>query len=123
MAKPQGLGGKGEDLATAFLLERGHEILARNFRSRFGEIDIISKFGGFLCFIEVKTRNPSKNLTSGFEAVTHDKQLKIYKTAEYFIVKHPKLVEHDGLQPRFDCIEINVDEKVEISYLENAFEF
>jgi len=123
MAKPQGLGGKGEDIATKYLTDIGFVILTRNFRSRFGEIDIIAKDDKYLCFIEVKTRTESKNYATGFESITVDKQRKIYKTAEYFILKNPKLVEHDNLQPRFDCIEINIlDDSADITFVKNAFE-
>ena len=125
MAKPKGLGGIGEDLATKYLTDAGFTILSRNFRSRFGEIDIIAKNEDFLCFVEVKTRNVSKNLATGLESVTVEKQKKIYKTAEYFITTHMSLVERDNLQPRFDCLEIKIgdDGVVEINFIENAFSF
>ncbi|MCQ2461642.1 MAG: YraN family protein [Clostridia bacterium] len=123
MAKPLGLGGKGEDVATEYLIDRGFEILARNFRSRFGEVDIIAKDENYLCFIEVKTRTENKNLASGFESIDITKQRKIYKTAEYFILRNAKLVERDNLQPRFDCIEVNFSgNSADIKYAKNAFE-
>ena len=46
----------GEELAEIMLLEKGYTILARNFRCRYGEIDIIAAKNGVLAFVEVKTR-------------------------------------------------------------------
>lgn len=116
--KKYGLGVEGEDFATKYLTEQGYEILDRNFASRFGEVDVVARKENYLCFIEVKTRKSAKNIASGFEAVSPSKQKKIIKTAEYYLVTHKAL---DGLQPRFDCLEINVGETTEIKMLTNAF--
>lgn len=122
MAKPKGLGGKGEDLALEFLTDNGFIILERNFSSRFGEIDIIAKEENYLCFIEVKTRTKDKNIASGFEAIGISKQRKILKTAEYFMVTHKRLLEEDKLQPRFDCLEVNItDTSADFELIKNAF--
>lgn len=121
--KKTGLGVQGENLALDYLKKKGYKILARNFISRFGEIDIIASNKSYLCFVEVKTRSP-KFIAYGRESVTLSKQQKIIKTAEYYIVKNAYLVEKLKLQPRFDCIEIYVDnsgELTEINHYENAF--
>ena len=74
----------GEELAALMLEEQAYEILFRNYRCRFGEIDIIARKKGILVFIEVKTR-----CGNGFgepaEAVTRSKQQKIRQTALYFM--------------------------------------
>ena len=91
-----GLGNLGEDYACEVLEGLGYEVLDRNFRSRFGEIDIIARKDGFLCFVEVKTRSEG-SMGRPVESVTRSKQQKIIKTTEYYIVCHPALVEREGL--------------------------
>lgn len=70
----------GEDLAEIMLLEKGYRILARNFRCRYGEIDIIALKNGVLAFVEVKTRL-FKSCGSGAEAVTPAKMQRIRRCA------------------------------------------
>ncbi len=84
------LGHLGEDYAVKLLISKGYKILDRNFRSRFGELDIIAQEGVSLVFVEVKTRLNSKY---GFpeESVTESKLWKIKRTGEYFSLMHPEL--------------------------------
>ncbi len=120
--KTSGLGVDGERLAKEYLEAAGYRILEQNFISRFGEIDIIATSERFLCFVEVKTRSSSLNLATGFESISPQKQQRIIKSAEYYLATHARQVEKAGLQPRFDCMEINVDGKdVNIRMIENAF--
>ncbi|MBR6512811.1 MAG: YraN family protein [Clostridia bacterium] len=129
--KKYGLGFDGEAFAAEYLEGLGFTVLEKNFISRFGEIDIIAKTddGKYLCFVEVKTRKSGKNYASGLESVSAVKQNKIIKTAEYYIAKNSRLIEREKLQPRFDCIEINIPEKdgehdfsnVDLKYIANAF--
>lgn len=79
------LGREGEDRAKAFLLSQKVEILATNFHSRFGEIDIVAKSAEGVHFIEVKTTQGEDAL----ERITPSKLRKIYKTIDYFLLKHP----------------------------------
>jgi putative endonuclease len=93
MALGKSIGKRGkiaEDFAANLLLSKGYKILERNFRSKFGEIDIIAKEGGSLVFVEVKARW-SKNFGSPEDAVTPQKLYKIQKTAEYFSLLHKGL--------------------------------
>jgi putative endonuclease len=76
----QRLGAFGEDSAAAFLIERGYEILARNFRSEIGEIDIIARSGRWLVFVEVKTRS-SGDYGDPFEAITTSKLKRMRRLA------------------------------------------
>ncbi|TSC53980.1 MAG: putative endonuclease, partial [Microgenomates group bacterium LiPW_16] len=86
------LGKRGEELAVRYLQSHGYRILTRNFRSKFGEIDIIGLDGKILVFIEVKTRW-SKKFGPPEEAVTPWKLKSIIKTAYYFKMLHPELPE------------------------------
>lgn len=116
-------GKSGEQAVADYISEKGFVILSRNYRSRFGEIDLIGKKDNFLCFIEVKTRRMGQ-LATGMEAIDAKKQSKIVKTAEHYIYANRAGIEKQNLQPRFDCAEVHVDAKgevVDIEYLDNAF--
>ena len=70
------IGNLGEAMAEVMLVERGYQIIARNFKCRFGEVDIIARRGGMMAFVEVKTRL-SRRYGDGTEAVTEAKQQRI----------------------------------------------
>ena len=74
------LGTHGEDLAVEFLKRRGYRILHRNFKLKFGEIDIVAQEGDTVCFIEVKTKTTDQ-MGTPFEAITSFKQRKLSKLA------------------------------------------
>lgn len=82
------LGKFGEDYAHEILLKKGHKILARNFHSRYGEIDIISEKDGTIYFFEVKTRRTT-SLNYPEESITYKKKQGMLKTAREFINKNP----------------------------------
>ncbi len=117
MSDKQVKGALGEDAVCAELIKRGHNIIRRNFRKRVGEIDIISKSGGFIVFTEVKTRKYN-SLISGAEAVNPAKQRKIILTADAYLSENPA-----ELQPRYDIAEVTVDrgKVVGIKIYEDAF--
>lgn len=79
------IGDAGESLATQRLQGVGYLIVDRNFRTRFGEIDIIAKDGNDLVFIEVKTKSNDYFGTAA-EMITKRKLEKIIKTAETYIL-------------------------------------
>ena len=83
------LGKFGEDYAHEVLLKKGHKILARNFHSRYGEIDIISEKNGAIYFFEVKTRRTT-SLNYPEESITHRKKQRILQTAYEFLEKENK---------------------------------
>ncbi len=93
-------GAAGEVLAARYLRDQGYELLGANYRTRFGEIDIIASDGAYIVFVEVKTR-AQNSYYAPREAVTAAKQRRIIKTALLFLSQHPT-----KLQPRFDVIEI-----------------
>ena len=121
MVKNEGLGPWGESLAAKTLRRGGYRIVERNFRSRFGEIDLIAENGVYLVFVEVKLRKTDR-FGQAREFVDARKQQRIRATAMLW------LEEHDcALQPRFDVIEIYAPDGMDtkrpaVRHLEDAFE-
>ena len=111
------LGKVAEEAAVLFLQEKGIRILERNFRSYYGEIDILAVQEETLLVIEVKMRSGKKYGTPA-EAVDLRKQRKICHTFNYYRMKK-KLT--DDRKVRFDVIEVNRDFKCH--WIKNAFEF
>lgn len=113
MSKQQENGLKGEELAVTYLLKQQYEIVARNWRFKRSEIDIIAKKENKLIFVEVKYRI---NNEYGFpeEFVTENKILKMHEAAEAYI-------EQNNWQGelRFDIIA--VENENEIKHFEDAF--
>ena len=108
------LGRQGEEAAAVFLKEAGYEILARNFRTPRGEIDIVAG----TAFIEVKTRR-TRRFGRPAAAVDYRKQQKIIQSARWFLRQRHL----DGCLCRFDVIEVCVaGERWEIHHLPGAFE-
>lgn len=83
----QGLGRTGERLAAEALISQGYRIRERNFRCRYGEIDIIAEDGHDLVFVEVKTRRGSAYGLPE-EAITARKRQKIREVANYYLDLH-----------------------------------
>lgn len=110
------VGSKYEDLAAEYLGSQGIRIIARNFRSRSGEIDIVGHDGEYYIFVEVKYR---KDGVSGdpVEAVDMRKQYRISRVCDFFRVNR-KLKDNDNV--RFDVIAILGEE---IKWYKNAFEY
>lgn len=114
------LGPWGEDWVASQYLEKGYKLVDRNWRTRYGELDIIMENEECLVFIEVKTRR-SKKFGEGFEAVDELKQDKLTTTAELFMLEHPT-----EKQVRFDVASVFAPrgvetEEPEIVYFEGAF--
>ena len=82
----QELGKSGEDVACEELRRRGYAILARRFRTRVGELDIVARDGETLVFVEVKAR-ASARCGTGADAVTWHKRRRITRMAEEFITR------------------------------------
>ena len=94
------LGRSGEDLIAQWIPTKGGKVLAQRWHCVLGEIDIIAlNRSGDLIFIEVKTRSPYNIDQDGVLAVTRSKQIKLWKTAQLFLVKNPK---HHDRNCRFD---------------------
>jgi putative endonuclease len=111
-------GREGETIASRFLVRKGYSIIRRNFRSSFGEIDLIAydPKEDVLVFIEVKLRKKD-SLVSPLEIVDGGKRNRVRKTALEFLksVRIP----YSGI--RFDVIAVHVNGSVEVEHIENAF--
>jgi len=83
-------GRKAEKIARDFLTSKGYQIIAENFRTRFGEIDLIALDGNCLVFIEVKSTS-SKKFGLPEEKINQEKLRRIIKASSYFRVKHPQM--------------------------------
>lgn len=113
------IGSYGEDLACEYLLDIKHKILARNFRSKLGEIDIITFFNNMIIFTEVKSRY-TNSYGSPMESVTYYKQKQIIKLSSYYILIN-KLNDYNI---RYDVIEIffnKSNQNFTINHIKDAF--
>lgn len=91
----------GEAAAAAWFAARGYEILARNVRTRFGEIDLVARRGALVVFVEVKSRS-SAAFGHPAEAVPLPKQRRLARLAVAFVHRHGL----EGLQVRFDVVAV-----------------
>jgi putative endonuclease len=100
-------------------LKNGYTIKKTNYRSRFGEIDIIASYKNFIVFIEVKTRHDN-SMISPMEYVDKHKRSRIIKTALLYL-GHTRI----NLQSRFDVIEVVISSlnsnEFSINHIKNAF--
>jgi len=113
-----GLGKKGERLAARYLQKKGYRIIERSYRCAIGEIDIVAKKGGYLVFVEVKTRNDER-FGKPFESVDKRKQAKIIKVADLYY----SYLNDKDLTCRFDVV--SIESKANgylLDHIENAFE-
>jgi putative endonuclease len=99
----QVLGKTGEELACAELRRRGYAILARRFRTRGGELDIVARDGATLVFVEVKARR-SERFGTAAEAVTSRKRARLARMADEFLCR-TRLV---SVPCRFDVVAVTV---------------
>ena len=109
----QGIGSQAEEDALQFLLQNGLSLVDRNYRCRFGEIDLIMLHDDELVFVEVRKR---KNMDFGgaLQSVSFVKQSRLIKAAKHFLMKYR--------QPpacRFDVIAMEGDR---CQWLKNAIE-
>lgn len=108
------LGDFGEKIARKILIEKGYEIIELNYRTKFGEIDIIAKENNILVFVEVKTRT-NKNFKA-IDSITRKKQETMATVANIFISEKAPI--YDDLEVRFDLVLID---EGNIEILKNAF--
>ncbi len=94
------LGQLGEEQAARYLRRRFYHIEERNYRCRFGEIDLIARKGRYIVFVEVKLRRDDSH-GEAREFVTRSKQERLIATAQFWLSQHDC-----ELQPRFDVIEV-----------------
>lgn len=111
----------GEEIARLFLIGKGYEIIAKNYKAWRKEIDIIAKKGGYIVFAEVKTRR-SASFGTPSQSVGIEKQRHIITAAKKFLLENGG--SYSRLQPRFDIVEIYSDKRTGKNYvrhMENAF--
>lgn len=108
----------GESLAERHLRSQGYEIICRNYRTRFGEIDIIARDQDTIVFVEVKAR--SSNAYGGARAaITSHKRRKMSMLALYYL----KTTRQTSARARFDVVAIRTDTgKPDVDVIKNAFE-
>lgn len=110
------LGREGEKIAEEYLVGRGYTLVQRNYRSPYGEVDLICQQEGTLVFVEVKTRS---NRVYGYpeDAVNAQKQQHLIDAAEFFVQE--KGWEGDW---RIDVVAVlrGSAGKIEVEHLENA---
>ena len=116
----QNIGEMGEEYAVKFLNKKKYKILERNYRKRYGEIDIIAENKNYIVFVEVKTRH-TDSMTSASDAVNRQKQLKIIKTASLYLAENEteKFCRFDVCEDYVNAANLKL---VDINYIEAAFE-
>jgi putative endonuclease len=120
----QALGQRGEQAAVEHLLRRGFDIVERNYRTRWGELDIVAFDGRTMVFCEVKTRQVRSGAPGSLaplESVNHRKRGQVRKMAGRWLSErrdHPY-----AAFLRFDAIGIRLDDErlISLDHLEDAF--
>ena len=113
--RKQAVGSWGEKMAAGYLQERGYNVISRNVRTPYGEIDIVAEKDGFTIFVEVKTRT-SSSLGPPEISVTARKQKHMLATAEYYAQEN----EIDHWQIDVIAVEGKPETKPGITHFENA---
>lgn len=111
------LGRRGEELAVAFLEGRGCRVLARNYRCRLGEVDLVARDGETLVFVEVKTR---RSLAFGGpgEAVGAAKKARLVRVARHYLYRHGLT----NVPCRFDVVAVTAaGEELRAEWIRDAF--
>ncbi len=111
-------GRAGEDLAWEHLRHAGYRLVARNLRSRFGEIDLVVERGDTLVFVEVRTRTGTRFGTP-LESIDERKRRQVARLAASFLARRRL----DDRRARFDVVAVEwQDGAPKIEHVENAFE-
>lgn len=110
----------GESIAEAELVQKGYMILAKNYYTKYGEIDIIALTPGndVLVFAEVKTRR-NKNYGLAAESVNTSKVKRLVRSAQQYVLDNPTEAEI-----RFDVVEVyagSLNEYTQVNHIVNAF--
>lgn len=109
------LGFFGERKAAKYLKKNGYKILARNFKCKLGEVDVIASRGDVVAFVEVKTRSDD-SFGAPNEAVDRERQRRYKNTARFYFYSSGLNI--DDFVVRFDVVEVTKDG---INHIENAF--
>ena len=115
MSHNQRIGKWGEAIAAEHLAKRGFELIARNARTPYGEIDIVARQGDITVFVEVKTRTSNK-MGLPEDSITARKRQHMISAAEHYAAGH----EIDHWQIDVISVEEKPGMKPKITYFENA---
>ena len=118
---PHETGALGEAAVAYYLEALGYEILARGYRIRGGEIDLVAARGEELCFVEVKTRRLGAS-ESGMEAVDRQKMARLIRTAYAYCEREG--IDESKWYLRYDIAEVTTYKGriIDIDHLESAFD-
>ena len=118
MSRHLGVGRRGEDLAADYLQRRGFKVLERNYRTKFGEVDLICLNRETVVFVEVKSRS-SGAFGAPDEAVHRDKRRRLSKAALDYLARRS----WENRRARFDVVSIRLDgPEPEVRHLEDALD-
>jgi putative endonuclease len=119
------LGALGEHLAVEHLERAGYRIVERNFRTRYGELDIVAAGDRCFVFCEVKTRVRGRNGPSPFDSIGHGKRSQVRQMARQWLAeRRPQLDEPPQPALRFDAIGVSMSPSgrlLALDHLEGAF--
>jgi putative endonuclease len=93
-------GHHGEWLAALALMSKGYRILARRYRTRLGEIDLIARRGDLILVVEVKAR---RSLVEAMEAIARESERRIEGAADLWLARQP---DYGRLSVRFDMVAV-----------------
>lgn len=120
MSKTGELGREAENQACRFLEKRGLRLLEKNFRCKYGEIDLIMRDGDVLVFVEVRFRR-SQLFGGALSSITPEKQRRLLMTAQVYLQQHPVKGKYAGT--RFDVAALSAQTGGhEIEWIPNAIE-
>jgi len=112
------VGTSGEEVAWEHLRRAGYALVAKNFRTRYGELDLVVEKGGVIVFVEVRSRR-GERFGTALESVDWRKQRQIGRMAAEFVARRRL---HDR-RARFDVVAVEwQDAGPSIEHVENAFE-
>lgn len=113
-------GRRGEDIAEVYLKKRGFGVVEKNFRTKFGEIDLVVAKGGVLHFVEVKLKVGSR-FGAPEEMINKKKILQVAKIGEAYLFKKSELAaKYSRVQVDAVCIVTSDDGVMErVCYYEN----
>lgn len=121
--KRRELGRQGEEAAASYLEEKGYRLLARNYRCRFGEIDLIALDGEVLVFVEVRCRT-SDRYGLPEESIVRRKQARMRKIAGHYLKSSPAFPSASPPPVRFDVLALLLEggrTPFRVKHIKNAF--
>jgi putative endonuclease len=114
------LGAEGERRAEEYLVQSGCRILAKNWRCRFGELDLVAEAKGWVIFVEVRARRRTGSYGTPQESITLAKQRKVRELAQRYLQAHRM----GDVAVRFDVIAVHFEEDgtfAELEHVKEAF--